>query len=112
MEKVSCMVSWLKEVLTLLLFIGLVILLILVFAYPIQLLGNLVPEQRAVDALTDAGYTEVTIIERHTHFVGLQGCGSDDWVAFDARATNPANERVDVLVCTGLWFKGTTIRFK
>lgn len=72
--------------------------------------GEAVSDNRARNALTDAGYSDVLITAQHGIAPGLYGCGHDDAVAFEAVATNPAGRRVGAVVCCGLVLKGCTVR--
>lgn len=57
-------------------------------------------------ALTKAGYTEI-----QTHGWAPFACGEGDFFATKFTAVNPAGQRVDGVVCSGLLFKNATIRF-
>jgi len=93
-------------------FIGLVALGVLLFIGFGTFRGIFVPEARALEALEKQGYTEGVITD-HSWFVpGLQGCDGKDAAVFEANAINPVGKRVDVIVCTGFFFKGATIRTK
>ncbi len=67
-------------------------------------------EEKAINALDTAGYSDITITSHHWFAVGLLGCSHGDASKFDAIATNPAGKQVELYVCTGFWFKGSTIR--
>lgn len=56
-------------------------------------------------ALSGAGYT-------HVETTGWRfiGCGSSDWYHTGFLATGPTGKRVSGVVCSGLLFKGSTIR--
>lgn len=69
----------------------------------------IVPQERAVTALTDQGFTDVQITGKSWFLVGLKGCDSGDALVFYATATNPAGQKVDMMVCSGI-IKGATIR--
>lgn len=71
--------------------------------------GCFADEQQAVRALETQGYSDVKITDHHWIFVTVQGCGADA-AKFDAVATNPAGKKVNVYVCVGWPFKGSTIR--
>jgi len=74
--------------------------------------GVLVPEERATNALRDAGYTNIHITDKKILFVGLRGCDGKDAVGFTASANMPTNEKVaNLIVCMGI-LKGATIRHK
>lgn len=57
-------------------------------------------------ALTSAGYTNIS-----TGGYDWFACGGDDTYATKFTATNPAGNRVNGVVCSGLLFKSATIRF-
>lgn len=60
----------------------------------------------ATRALQDAGYSDI-----QTTGYSFFSCGQDDTFATGFTATNPAGRRVSGTVCSGLLFKGATIRF-
>ena len=72
--------------------------------------GRLVDESVAVEALQKQGFTDVHITKKDWFLVGFKGCGEDDDVKFTATANNPRNETVEVYVCSGWLFKGSTVR--
>ena len=59
----------------------------------------------AIRALEAAGYTDI-------HITGyrLFGCSDDDWVRTGFAATGADGKLVSGIVCSGLFFKGQTIR--
>ncbi len=71
--------------------------------------GIYVSPDRSMATLEKSGFTEVQVKSRNIFFVGLQGCGKDDVVGFNASAINAAGDRVDIMTCHG-FFKGGTIR--
>lgn len=84
---------------------------ILICSFSILACGELVDASKAVKTMEDEGYSNVTVIERHSispHWVG--GCSGDDSVAFDIRANNSAGKTIKATVCCGFAFKGCTIR--
>lgn len=89
---------------------SILIILFLILAALLSCRGFLVPEDRAVSALDKRGYSNIEIIDRDVFFTSFKGCGEKDAVKFDARATNPAGEDVEVFVCSGWLFKGETVR--
>ncbi len=60
----------------------------------------------AVKALYNAGYTKITP-GGYSWF----SCGEGDFYSTKFTATNPAGKRASGTVCSGLLFKGSTIRF-
>ncbi|MBL8159267.1 hypothetical protein JNJ66_02315 [Candidatus Saccharibacteria bacterium] len=74
-----------------------------------QVLARLVSEDGAVRAAEAFGYTNITVTDRDTFFVGLRGCGNDDLVKFDVTGTGPGGEQRELVVCTGM-LKGATVR--
>lgn len=56
-------------------------------------------------ALSGAGYTDV-----QTTGWRFIGCGSSDWYHTGFVATDPTGKRVSGVVCSGLLYKGSTIR--
>lgn len=65
----------------------------------------------AQGAVRAFGFSDPVVKER-TIWSSLAGCGRGDSVAFDMRATNPAGQRVAVLVCCGAVMKSCTVRVK
>ena len=64
----------------------------------------------AVRALDAQGFTGIHIVDHSWFLVGLRGCDGKDAARFTARATNASGKSVEVYVCTGVLFKGGTIR--
>lgn len=46
-----------------------------------------------------------------THGFDLFACSEDDFYSTKFTATNPAGQQVSGVVCSGLIFKGATVRF-
>ncbi len=64
----------------------------------------------AIRTLAAQGFSNVQIVD-HTWFaVGFRGCDEKDAARFTARATNAAGRPAEVYVCTGVFFKGGTVR--
>jgi hypothetical protein len=59
----------------------------------------------AKDVLYSAGYSEAK-----THGADLFVCGKDDFYSTKFTAKNPAGKNTSGTVCSGLLFKGGTIR--
>jgi len=74
-----------------------------------QLLANSVPEDRAIKAAEDVGYSNVRVISKDTVFIQLKGCDKSDSVLFNIEGTNPTGQKRTFIVCAG-WFKGATVR--
>jgi len=64
----------------------------------------------AVRALEAQGYSNIQIVDKAIFLVGMRGCDEKDAARFTAKATNPAGKPAEVYVCTGMIFKGGTIR--
>lgn len=60
-------------------------------------------------ALRNAGFRDA-VVERSDFAWPLSGCGEDDAAAHTVSAVNPAGQRVQLLVCCGVWSKACTIR--
>lgn len=73
-------------------------------------ISGCVEPSRAVSAMESAGYTNITVTDRHDFAPEFAGCSESDGVAFDVTATNPAGKRTTATVCCGYWLKGCTIR--
>ncbi len=87
------------------------VLIVTVILLGVSLPGLLlVDESTAVRALEIQGFSDVRITGRHWFLVGMRGCSDSDVVKFDATATNPRGDRVELFVCAGWPFKGATIR--
>jgi len=63
------------------------------------------PAKWAVDAANDAGLDAVL-----TDGVAPLSCGSDDLMGRRITATNPRGQRIDAVVCCGI-FKSCTVRY-
>jgi hypothetical protein len=63
-------------------------------------------------ALEEEGWKDVFITESGPVVLGLQGCGDDDSVYFEATGKNPAGKDAHALVCCGVVFKACTVRIK
>ena len=60
----------------------------------------------AVKALDGAGYTEIETLG----WSPWGGCSDDDFYVTKFRAKGPTGKNVSGVVCSGFWFKGSTIR--
>ena len=72
--------------------------------------GLMVDKSEAVRALDTQGYSNIQITDEKWFVVGLRGCESTDAVRFDVTAVNPVGKKVNLFVCVGWPFKGSTIR--
>lgn len=66
----------------------------------------------AVSNVETMGFTEVEVTGSKYVAVGWRGCGDDDSVAYEITAKNPTGNKVNVLMCCGMWLKGCTVRTK
>ena len=60
----------------------------------------------AIRALRDSGYRDIS-----TGGYGWFSCGSDDFYSTKFTATNIHGNKINGVVCSGLIFKGATIRY-
>jgi hypothetical protein len=67
-------------------------------------------EGSVVNAISDQGYTDVSIIDSHHVGSSWYGCSNSDSVAYEVTATNVNGKRVRLVACTDMWMKGVTIR--
>lgn len=81
-----------------------------IFTLLITSRGLFVSNDIAINALEDQGYTNVEITNKHWFMFGLIGCADSDAAKFDVIATNPSGNKVELYVCSGWPFKGSTIR--
>lgn len=72
--------------------------------------GTFVDESEALRALETQGYSNVKVTDHKWLLVSVRGCGSTDAARFDALVVNPAGKKVNLYVCVGWPFKGSTIR--
>lgn len=72
--------------------------------------GVFASEDAAITALEAQGYSDIQIVDHAWFAVGFRGCDEKDAARFTAKATNPAGKAAEVYVCTGVIFKGGTIR--
>jgi len=72
--------------------------------------GVFTNENEAIRALEIQGYSNITILDKDFFFVGVRGCSSHDAAKYTAKVTNPLNKEVEVFVCVGFPFKGSTVR--
>jgi len=88
---------------------GLYIVIVLCIVVLLMFRGACASPDQAERALKTQGYSDITITNHAYMFVGLRGCGTDA-AKFAAKAKNPKGEPVDLYVCVGWPFKGSTIR--
>lgn len=74
--------------------------------------GAFVNESEALRALETQGYSDASVTDHSWFTVGLRGCDQNDAARFTAIANNPLGKKVEVYVCSGRPFKGSTIRTK
>ncbi len=99
--------NWEKTVITI---IVSTILTIIGFGFAF-IQGAMVKPSDAVRALETQGYSDVHIIgEPKWVALSWRGCGGGDAALYNAQAKNPIGKQVDVFVCVGWWFKGSTVR--
>ena len=72
--------------------------------------GALCSSSGAVNTLETLGFTNIRLQDHVYVAIGLRGCSAQDAARFDFLATNSAGKEVNVSVCTGLIFKGATVR--
>lgn len=72
--------------------------------------GCLVDSQRAVDAATNDGFTDVSVVSHQYVLVGWRGCSGDTDAAKFVMRGKRGGRDVKFFVCSGL-LKGSTIRF-
>ena len=82
---------------------------LIVFAF-LSARGYFVSDEVALHTAAASGYTDATVINRHNVWPGLFGCDGHDAVGFTMSATNAQKQRVELLVCSGLFFKAATVR--
>ena len=85
------------------------VLWVILFGFPT---GILVDEQKAINALEDAGYSQIEITDRAIFFIRFRGGDRRDSVRFTAKALNPLGKEVEVYIFSGWLFKAPTIRAK
>ena len=62
-----------------------------------------------VHAIEALGFKDVTLVD-YGLALAWDGCGSDDSIVAHAKATNAMGQRVGIIACTGLAWKGVTVR--
>jgi hypothetical protein len=72
--------------------------------------GFLADEEQAVRAVTNLGFTEVSVQSRKVLFLEWRGCSKSDDAGFVVTGKNPQGRTVTLLVCVGWPFKGATVR--
>lgn len=87
----------------------------IVILFPVALFfglcrGVFASEDAAIRALEAQGYSNIQIVDHAWFAVGLRGCDEKDAARFTAKVTNPSGKPAEVYVCTGVIFKGGTIR--
>lgn len=87
--------------------IGVVIFLLI---FGSEFYGVFVNQSEAVNALETQGFKDVQITDKDIIFLSWRGCSETDAAKFEATATNSNGQRVNLFVCSGWPFKGSTIR--
>jgi hypothetical protein len=69
-------------------------------------------DNEAQRALTNQGFSNITIVDRGSWFSSFHGCSDGDGNWYSVTADNSTGKRVNVTVCCGgvLQFKGCTLR--
>lgn len=88
------------------------VILILVVFFVVLGRGIFASKDVAIRALEAQGYSNIAIVDHAWLAVGLRGCDEKDAARFTAKVTNPAGKSAEVYVCTGVIFKGGTIRVR
>lgn len=89
---------------------GMLIGIIVVIGYGTHLSYGYARE-KAVYAATAMGFKDVKVLATHYVTASMHGCSDSDNVGFKLEGTNPAGQRIKMQACSGLVFKGVTIRF-
>ncbi len=74
--------------------------------------GVFVNQNVAVRTLEAQGYSNIQIVNHAWFAVGFRGCDQNDAARFTAKVINPAGKPAEVYVCTGVIFKGGTVRVR
>jgi hypothetical protein len=74
--------------------------------------GIFASQDVAVRTLEAQGFSDIQIVDHAWFAVGMRGCDNKDAARFTATGINPAGKPTKVYVCTGVIFKGGTIRVK
>lgn len=82
------------------------IILPLIILFIIVMLNTCTDEKEAQRILTANGYTEIEYTG-HSWF----GCSKDDTYATGFKAKTATGQQIEGVVCSGLFFKNSTIRF-
>ena len=90
------------------------VILILAFVLILIMFGTgiFASKDVAVRALEAQGYSDIQIVDHAWFAVGLRGCDEKDAARFTAKVINPAGKPAEVYVCTGVIFKGGTVRVR
>ena len=79
--------------------------ILIIFSF--LLLAGCTDNNHAEQILRDNGYTDVSMTG-----YSFWACGQDDWYHSGFIAKSPNGRRVKGTVCSGIWFKNSTIRFE
>ena len=74
--------------------------------------GEFVSSDAAVRAAVSSGIVDPRITGKTVALASFAGCAKEDGVAFDVTGKNASGERVEAVVCCGVWFKACTVRYK
>lgn len=72
--------------------------------------GEWVSNDVALKAVSDEGYTQAQITERHSILAAWYGCDEKDAACFKVTAKNSQGKPVKLVVCAGFVFKAVTVR--
>lgn len=71
-------------------------------------------DNEAQRALSDQGFSNISIVDRGAWFSSFHGCSDSDGNWYSVTADNAKGERVNMTVCCGgaMQYKGCTLRSK
>ena len=72
--------------------------------------GAFVSQDVAVRAVEALGFSDIQVTDHSWFAVGMRGCDGKDAARFTVQAKNTTGKKVGVYVCSGLVFKGATVR--
>lgn len=81
----------------------------LAFLFCIMFRGIFAGPERAVITLEKVGFSDVEVLNHGWVFPAFRGCGADAAI-IATEGTNPIGKKVQIDVCIGWPFKGSTIR--
>lgn len=74
--------------------------------------GAWVDDADGLRAAKSSGIVDPRITGKTVALASFAGCAKEDGVAFDVTGKNASGERVEAVVCCGVWFKACTVRYK